>query len=323
MGVQERLSLETVSSEMLIASEHVHRYQLAAQLCQGMRVVDLACGTGYGSAILQETAESVLGVDNDVATIDMANATVGAEHDVSFEVADALEFLARPLGEDYDAIVCFEGLEHFEHPEPVLDQLAQHAAAGIKIIVSVPNSKGLGEENEFHVTDYGYEEFLAAFERFGEIKVLFQFLAEGSLLTADDNAESSSAVILDSHAEREWANHFIACVNLDEAVSNIEPDSRLRLVAAAQYNRHIRNLERANRELWRENARMAETRMGVRDSAAVVLHERLHDAYLHCELLQARLDTPEHRVVELMRQRLSRRPRLERVVRRLAGRRRS
>ena len=41
MGVQERLSLDDVSAETLIATEHLHRYRLAAKICGGLRVIDI------------------------------------------------------------------------------------------------------------------------------------------------------------------------------------------------------------------------------------------------------------------------------------------
>ncbi len=321
MGVQERLSLEAVSAATVIASEHVHRYRLAARLCSGKRVLDLACGSGYGSAILRETASAVTGVDNDVATIDMATVTVGTEHDVSFEAADALEFLNRELLDDYDAIVCFEGLEHFADPDAVLERMAHHAAAGMRLVVSVPNSKAFEEENEFHVTDYGYEQTLAAFERFDEVSLLYQYLAEGSLITPTARPAESANVVLGNHAEKEWANHYIACVNLADELSAAQSSADMQFVLAPAYNRHLQNLERANRELWRENARMARAHIGMGDSAAVVLNGKLYEAYEHCERLQKRVDElegtlalPRHRAVERTRDRLRALPGVENVL---------
>ena len=52
-----------------IELEHLHRYLVAAPLCAGRVVLDVACGQGYGSAILAQTAQSVCGVDIDAATI--------------------------------------------------------------------------------------------------------------------------------------------------------------------------------------------------------------------------------------------------------------
>ena len=62
MGEQERLSPEVVAQPTLLAAEHVHRYRLGAELCRGARVLDLGCGTGYGSRILR--AESSVGHRN-------------------------------------------------------------------------------------------------------------------------------------------------------------------------------------------------------------------------------------------------------------------
>ncbi|MCE1185308.1 MAG: class I SAM-dependent methyltransferase, partial [Rhodocyclales bacterium] len=46
-----------------IRYEHLHRYVLAAGAVKGLRVLDVACGEGYGSAILASAARSVTGVD--------------------------------------------------------------------------------------------------------------------------------------------------------------------------------------------------------------------------------------------------------------------
>ena len=52
MDVVERLTLEAAQADTMVACEHRHRYEFAAALCDGRRVLDLCCGSGYGSAIL-------------------------------------------------------------------------------------------------------------------------------------------------------------------------------------------------------------------------------------------------------------------------------
>ena len=47
-----------------IALEHLHRYALACELAAGKSALDLACGEGYGSAMLAEVAQYVVGVDS-------------------------------------------------------------------------------------------------------------------------------------------------------------------------------------------------------------------------------------------------------------------
>ncbi|MGH2838323.1 MAG: class I SAM-dependent methyltransferase [Thermoleophilaceae bacterium] len=315
MGVEERLSLEAVSANTLIASEHVHRYALAARLCEGMRVLDLACGSGYGSVILRESAAAVTGVDNDMATVDTAIATVGKESDIRFEAADALELLSGDLVASYDAIVCFEGLEHFPDPEGALDQMARHATAGMSLVISVPNSKGFEEENEFHLTDYGYEEAVAAFSRFDQLTVMYQFLAEGSLIRGEEASEPDAEFVLREHGDPEWANHFIACVNLDERLAELGESAHMRLAVAPLHNRWIRTLERANRELWRENGRIARQKIGLADSAAVTMAARVQQLEQQVQHLEGILAKPRHQAVERARDRLGRLPLLDRLAR--------
>ncbi len=332
MGVQERLSLEAVSANTLIACEHVHRYKLAASLCAGLRVVDLACGSGYGSAILRETAQSVLGVDNDAATIDMARATVGAETDIRFEAADAVDYLGRGLAEDHDAIVCLEGLEHFPDVERASEALAARASDGMKLVVSVPNSRTFAEENEVHVTDFDYDQAMELAEQLGNTTVLYQFLAEGSLIRGADAGPLAAERMLEEHGEPPYANHFILCVNFEEGLGTAFPAARMHLAAAPVYNRHMLNMERANQELWRENARIARGQLGSSDSAAATTIFRLQrelrarteraeerSRALEAEVAHLRrvLETPRHLAVERARDTAMRSPLAYGLIRRL------
>jgi SAM-dependent methyltransferase len=331
MGVQERLSLEAVSADTLIATEHVHRYRLAARACAGLRVVDLACGSGYGSAILRKTASAVLGVDNDEATIDIARSTVGAADGVQFEAADAVEFLGRELEHDWDAIVCFEGLEHIREPALAVEALRDLAAKGMKLAVSLPNSRTLGEENRFHVTDFSYDEAMRLFEELGDADVLYQFNAEGSLIRREESGQLEAEEVLSEYGEPDYANHFIALVNFGDAVDTGAPSARMRLDIASVYTRHMLMLERANKELWRENTRLARGLLGKSDAAAGTMlfrrHRELEQAEARAEALEAEvehlgrrlsvLDTPRHVAVERLREALMKYSGVYAVLRRL------
>jgi 2-polyprenyl-3-methyl-5-hydroxy-6-metoxy-1,4-benzoquinol methylase len=332
MGVQERLSLEAISANTLIACEHVHRYGVAASLCAGLRVLDLACGSGYGSAILRETATSVVGVDNDAATIDMARATVGRDTDVEFVAGDAIEYLHSGLQDEYDAIVCLEGIEHFADLDRAVDALSALAQDGMKMVISVPNSRTFAEENEFHVTDFGFDEAMELAEKLGAAPVLYQFIAEGSLIQGEDPGPLDGERMLDDHGEPEYANHFIACVNLGDRLDSSFPPARMQLAAAPVYNRHLLGLERANQSLWRENARLARERLGKSDAAAATALFKLQrelrmraeraeerNMALEAEVAQLRLllGTPRHQAVEQAREAFMRSKPLYAVVRRV------
>jgi 2-polyprenyl-3-methyl-5-hydroxy-6-metoxy-1,4-benzoquinol methylase len=258
VDIRERLSFESASEHTLIACEHLHRYEFAAALCGGLRVLDLACGTGYGSAILADSAASVHGVDNDGATVQLASKTVGARTNVTFELADAVRFLRRDLADEYDAIVCFEGLEHLETPGDAVAMLAEHAAKGIRLLLSIPNSKAFDEVNEFHITDFDYVGARDVLAAIPEATMLVQYLAEGSLIFADVETEGLDARLVNvEQAEPEYANHFLIAANFAPSETQRAIRSRMQLNHAPVYNRYMRNLESANAGLRFRNSELA------------------------------------------------------------------
>ena len=89
--------------------EHYHRYAFAGGLVRGRKVLDAACGEGYGSAMLARSAASVTGVDISEASIEHARRRYRAPH-LEFRSADCLNL---PFDDDsFDSIVSFETLEH-------------------------------------------------------------------------------------------------------------------------------------------------------------------------------------------------------------------
>lgn|GEM_PF-2140677 len=339
MEVQERLSLDTIASEPLIATEHILRYELAAELCAGARVLDLGCGTGYGTEILARKAARVVGVDIDEPAIRAARDAFGEVENAEFVTGDALAALDGGVGGHFDAIVCFEVLEHLDDLDAVVERLVTRTRRGTKLIFSVPNSRTFAEENPYHVTDFDFRSTLSLTERFGDCRLLYQFHAEGSLIVAGPDALPSGHVASDlrmpERAESEYANHYIGLVGFDDNAVDAAV-ARLRFAVAPAYNRYIRAIELSNRRLWRENARLARKHLGSARSGAAAMAAKLdavtrelaeareHVAALQEQLQQEResaaraqalLATPRHRAVEAARTRLGRHRLLMRVAR--------
>jgi 2-polyprenyl-3-methyl-5-hydroxy-6-metoxy-1,4-benzoquinol methylase len=268
----ERLPLESVRVPSLILCEHRHRYELAAAVAEGGRVLDLCCGVGYGSEVLAQTARAVVGVDNDAGTIETARAAFGSET-VSFEVADALRYLRSEVADGFDVIVCFEGIEHVPYVEELFAELRRHAERGARLVLSVPNSLTLGEQNDFHETDFDRESAMRHFERFERVRVLSQFLAEGSLVIErpGDAGGGTGGLVYDEEADLDYANHYVAFVNADPPTSA----ARMQLASSPLDHRYIRSLERANAELARANAKLARGLLGSADSAGAAVLERV------------------------------------------------
>ncbi|HTL07594.1 MAG TPA: class I SAM-dependent methyltransferase, partial [Chitinophagaceae bacterium] len=95
--------------------EHLHRYYSIIPLIKGKAVLDIACGEGYGSAILAAHAQSVTGADIDQTSIDEANQKyTSADLPLSFVQADAA---LMPFADDsFDVVVSFETIEHLDAP---------------------------------------------------------------------------------------------------------------------------------------------------------------------------------------------------------------
>src|SRR2546430_15835244 len=88
-----------------IAYEHWHRYAFARRFVAGKRVLDAACGEGYGSALLGAVAADVIGIDIDMATIDRARATYGDGQRTRF-IASSCARLPRLIA-TFDLFVSF------------------------------------------------------------------------------------------------------------------------------------------------------------------------------------------------------------------------
>ncbi len=283
MGVDERLSLEAVNAHTLIAVEHRHRYAWARSACAGKRVLDLCCGTGYGSAILAEVATSVVGVDRDAAAVDTAQAHLGAPG-LEFVTADALDHLRRVEPEEVDVVVCFEGLEHLPDVEAVVGQLARLVDGGVALLASAPNSATFEEENEFHLTDFDLRSFRRLFDAIPGAVIAYQSHAEGSLIRGRSAGEVSATVQLSGEQDLDWANHFLVLAGLDAEALLDTADANLQLAVAPVSHRYMRHLEQANRALLATNARLGRERLGLgvggagsavmrREEAARVLEE--------------------------------------------------
>jgi ubiquinone/menaquinone biosynthesis C-methylase UbiE len=135
--------------------EHWHRYHFAAPLVAGLDVLDVACGEGYGSALLASSAAKVIGADIAPTAVEHARERYARVANLEFRQADcaALPFAAA----SFDAVVTFETIEHIEAQEAFLDEIRRVLRPDGLLILSCPNkaeySDRRGFTNEFHVRE--------------------------------------------------------------------------------------------------------------------------------------------------------------------------
>jgi SAM-dependent methyltransferase len=150
-------------------------YEWIAERVAGLRVVDLACGEGYGADVLARSAAEVVGVDANPEAHEHARLRYRRPN-LRFERA-LVEGFEGPC----DAVVFLQTIEHVEQPEALLGRLA--AAAPIAY-VSTPNRLTLappGAErsgNPWHLREYTPAEYAALLEpRFSRVEMLGVFHA--------------------------------------------------------------------------------------------------------------------------------------------------
>jgi len=143
--------------------EHWHRYQFVSALARGKRVLDAACGEGYGSALLARTAASVTGIDIAADAVEHARARYGTLANLRFDQGDCTALAFEPGS--FDLIVSFETLEHVAAQQALVDGFARALADNGLLVISSPDKRTYSDEtgyrNEHHVRELYRDELLA------------------------------------------------------------------------------------------------------------------------------------------------------------------
>lgn len=144
----ERLNVEDLPK----AGGHFYRYQLALDfLRDGDMVADIACGIGYGSAILTKPGVEYIGVDKVEPAEQFKN------NGMFITGVDLNQWFPDF---EWDVSVSFETLEHVEDPARFAQVLKQ---AQRMIILSTP-TRPTKHVNPYHLHDFTVDDVLALFD---------------------------------------------------------------------------------------------------------------------------------------------------------------
>ncbi len=184
-----------------VEMEHVHRYCLARTLCGGMDVLDVACGEGYGTALIAQVARSVTGLDYDAGAIDHATAAFAAPA-TGFVQGSAT---AMPFADaSFDAVVSFETIEHFAEHDAFLSEIRRVLRPGGLLLISSPDrdvysAPGM-TPNPFHVRELTRREFTDLLQRnFSHVTSLLQRAMIGSVLAPADDTGTCLPLVFERH----------------------------------------------------------------------------------------------------------------------------
>ena len=117
-------------------------------------MLDVGCGTGYGSAMVASRVGEVVGIDSSEEAVVRAK----VKHRL-----DNLEFVTMPATElsfpdgSFDAAYSIQVIEHIEDVELHLSEVARVLRPGGRFVVATPNRLTYspdGLHNAFHVREY-------------------------------------------------------------------------------------------------------------------------------------------------------------------------
>jgi 2-polyprenyl-3-methyl-5-hydroxy-6-metoxy-1,4-benzoquinol methylase len=136
---------------------HLDRYRFATENLVPGTVLDMACGVGYGTALLAKNLRitSALGVDISAAVVQYAAQRYGSER-VSYVCSDALEFCP---GRTFDNVISLETIEHVDNPCALFAHLVSLLAPGGRLISSVPVTPSV-DANPHHKSNFSKKGFL-------------------------------------------------------------------------------------------------------------------------------------------------------------------
>ena len=164
MGVSERFQGANIIDAGRLSpywGEHAARYLFALPYVAGKRVLDIACGTGYGIGLLKQKASSVTGVDVDADAAREARAECSGNASVLLGNGLGLPFADA----SFDIVTSFETLEHLHERPKFLHELERVLKPGGQLVLSTPNAKYTmpvdgKPSNQFHVFEYEPDELL-------------------------------------------------------------------------------------------------------------------------------------------------------------------
>ena len=140
---------------------HLERYRFAARYARAGRLLDIACGVGYGTRLLRDESGQVnfaLGVDLCEESVAYARERYGRDG-VEYRTGDAMRF---EDSEGFDTIVCLETVEHLPCPAGLIDNLVSLLRPSGVLVASVPTTPSV-DVNPHHLHDFTERSFRRLF----------------------------------------------------------------------------------------------------------------------------------------------------------------
>ncbi|MFC1575199.1 class I SAM-dependent methyltransferase [Gemmatimonadota bacterium] len=156
--------------------EHAARYHWAGPYTQGLEVLDIACGTGFGSRILVQSGAGR------VTAADISEEALALTRELLAPFGDRVRVRKEDGGDitlpdaSFDVVTSMETVEHVPDAAQFLAEIHRVLRPGGKLLLSTPNAlvtnPGGGKpDNPFHVCEFTPTEMRDLLERWFQVEM--------------------------------------------------------------------------------------------------------------------------------------------------------
>jgi 2-polyprenyl-3-methyl-5-hydroxy-6-metoxy-1,4-benzoquinol methylase len=168
----ERMIPTSEGEVSLVFSRHRYTYEYVSRYVEGKNVIDIGCGTGYGSKILSGKAGHVLAIDRDPEALRYCTEHFQGQN-LEFRIGDAEHLQADRL---FDVAVTFQVIEHLADTGAYIRLLKTLVKKGGIILITTPNVKVRQAgvvTNPFHVNEMTCDQFSGLLQKhFSSFQIL-------------------------------------------------------------------------------------------------------------------------------------------------------
>lgn len=172
MNFSGERAMDKIAFWNLRFADHLERYHFAKKYCDGAVVLDVACGSGYGTQMLSNVAKKVVGLDVDATSVDYCKSHIHKDN-CEFLLWD---WVRIPFDDNtFDVVVSFETIEHIVDYHGFMKEVKRVLKPGGTLILSTPNYMWEVYKNIYHVSNFTTIHLVDLFHQYyKDFKVYYQ-----------------------------------------------------------------------------------------------------------------------------------------------------